>query len=450
MYYALKYKEYQSLFLDKQAFEKVKTQYPHANCKTFSSAKEGLDWIHDKNENIPSIQKQTKKKTSLNYEALSLQQKETIEGTCRLFHKGKNVITIYGAAGTGKTTIVKFIMKKLKISNKQLLFTTFTGRASLMLRKKGIDAKTIHSTFYTCFKNKNGKFRFRLKDELHGSFKLIVIDEISMVGKRLFDDILSFDIPVLCLGDPYQLQPVMDDRVDLKPDFLLTDIFRQGKDSNIISFATQIRETGSWKGNYHELDLLCMPARRASVQDYLQADQVSCGTNKMRKKINAGMRKHLGFTHPIPEKGDKLISLDNHWDVLDEDLQEFALVNGMIFTVDEIYKIHLDKNVFYNQYMDVRLKADGFDEIYFQTRINLCPFLEINTEMEEEVDGLRDFLATAHHFDFGYAITIHKAQGSEWDHVLVYGNFWGKEKKEMAYTAATRASKKLVWLQTND
>ena len=63
--------------------------------------------------------------------------------------------------------------------------------------------------------------------------------------------------------------------------------------------------------------------------------------------------------------------------------------------------------------------------------------------MEEEVDGLRDFLATAHHFDFGYAITIHKAQGSEWDHVLVYGNFWGKEKKEMAYTAATRASKKL-------
>jgi len=319
-----------------------------------------------------------------------------------------------------------------------------------MLRKKGIDAKTIHSTFYTCFKNKNGKFRFRLKDELHGSFKLIVIDEISMVGKRLFDDILSFDIPVLCLGDPYQLQPVMDDRVDLKPDFLLTDIFRQGKDSNIISFATQIRETGSWKGNYHELDLLCMPARRASVQDYLQADQVLCGTNKMRKKINAGMRKHLGFTHPIPEKGDKLISLDNHWDVLDEDLQEFALVNGMIFTVDEIYKIHLDKNVFYNQYMDVRLKADGFDEIYFQTRINLCPFLEINTEMEEEVDGLRDFLATAHHFDFGYAITIHKAQGSEWDHVLVYGNFWGKEKKEMAYTAATRASKKLVWLQTND
>ena len=61
MYYALKCKEYQSLFLDKQAFEKVKTQYPHANCKTFSSAKEGLDWIHDKNENIPSIQKQTKK-----------------------------------------------------------------------------------------------------------------------------------------------------------------------------------------------------------------------------------------------------------------------------------------------------------------------------------------------------------------------------------------------------
>ena len=102
MYYALKCKEYQSLFLDKQAFEKVKTQYPHANCKTFSSAKEGFDWIHDKNENIPSIQKQTKKKTSLNYEALSLQQKETIEGACRLFHKGKNVITIYGAAGTGQ------------------------------------------------------------------------------------------------------------------------------------------------------------------------------------------------------------------------------------------------------------------------------------------------------------------------------------------------------------
>ena len=91
--------------------KKVKTQYPHANCKTFSSAKEGLDWIHDKMKTYLLYKNKQRKKTSLNYEALSLQQKETIEGTCRLFHKGKNVITIYGAAGTGKTTIVKFIME---------------------------------------------------------------------------------------------------------------------------------------------------------------------------------------------------------------------------------------------------------------------------------------------------------------------------------------------------
>lgn len=448
-YYALRCQEYQGIFLEQRAFEKMKKTYPHAQEQRFPNAKQALEWIHERPAFLPAaIKKNASEKQTLRYAALSSSQKETIEGTCRLFHQGKRVITIYGAAGTGKTTIVRFIMKKLNIQKKQLLFTTFTGRASLMLRKKGIDAKTIHSTFYTCFKNKQGKFRFKLKEELNGQPKLIVIDEISMVGKRLFDDILSFDVPILCLGDPYQLQPVMDDRVELTPDFLLTDIFRQHKDSHIISFATQIRTSGSWKGSWHESDLLCMPARRAHVQDYLDADQVLCGTNSMRKRINAGMRKHLGFTQLLPQQGDKLISLDNHWDVLDEELEEFALVNGMIVTVDEIYAIHLDKHVFYNQYMDVRLKADGFENIYFQTRINLCPFLEIDTELEEEAEGLREFLSCAHHFDYGYAITIHKAQGSEWDHVLVYGNFWGKEKRQMAYTAATRAMKKLVWLQT--
>ena len=167
----------------------------------------------------------------------------------------------------------------------------------------------------------------------------------------------------------------------------------------------------------------------------------------MRKQINVGMRKHLGFTLPIPEVNDKIISLDNHWDVLNDDSEEFALVNGMILIVDEIYNIHLSKKVFYEQYMDVRLKADGFEEIYFNVRINLCPFLNIDLEEHHDNPAVQEFLKQAHHFDFGYAITIHKSQGSEWDHVIVYGNFWGKEKVQMAYTAATRAAKKLVWLQ---
>lgn len=390
---------------------------------------------------------ESNQKKKLLYQSLSPNQKKVVEGVCELYKKHRPIITIYGAAGTGKTTIVRFIIQKLKIPKKKVLFCTFTGRAALMLRKKGIDAKTIHSTFYTCFKTKSGKFSFKLKDELNEQPELIIIDEISMVGQRLFEDILSFDIPIICLGDPYQLQPVMDDRVDIPADFLLTDIFRQGKDSNIITFATQIRETGHWKANYRKNDLICMPSKQARVQDYLEADQVLCGTNKMRKKINVGMRKHLGFTLPIPEVHDKIISLDNHWDVLNEDTEEFALVNGMILIVDEIYNIHLSKKVFYEQYMDVRLKADGFEEIYFHVRINLCPFLEIDLEEHQDNPAVQEFLKQAYHFDFGYAITIHKSQGSEWDHVLVYGNFWGKEKVQMAYTAATRAAKKLVWLQ---
>lgn len=160
MYYALKCKEYQSLFLDKQAFEKVAKQYPHALCKTFPTSKEGLSWLHEKTNDMPSTKKQTKQKTSLNYQALSSQQKETIEGACNLFHKGKRVITIYGAAGTGKTTIVKFIMKKLKISNKQLLFTTFTGRASLMLRKKVLMPKRFILLFIPVLKIKMVNFIF--------------------------------------------------------------------------------------------------------------------------------------------------------------------------------------------------------------------------------------------------------------------------------------------------
>ena len=113
----------------------------------------------------------------------------------------KNVFTIFGIAGSGKSTVVNIAIKMLGLPLSDVIFCTLTGKASLVLRMKGNPSNTIHRTFYSTFK-KGNSFLFSLKKKISSNIKLIVVDEVSMVTKKMLEDILSFGTPVLALGDP--------------------------------------------------------------------------------------------------------------------------------------------------------------------------------------------------------------------------------------------------------
>lgn len=381
------------------------------------------------------------------YEDLSQKQKIAIKTACDLYFTGQNVITIAGAAGTGKTTIAKIIGEKLGFKNNEIKFCTYTGRAALILNQKGTGAKTIHSLIYT-FKKRGGRYIKKLKTSLGDDVKLIVVDEISMVGESLMEDILSFCIPVICLGDPHQLQPIRDNSTDYlnHPDIVLEERFRQKEGGLLLDFCDRIRQYGESISAINNNEVQCIKRSMLTTEDYLNVDQVICCTNKIRKRINNGIRSTLGFTEKIPEVGDKLICLHNYWDICDEENSKIALVNGVTGYIREIINVNLDNTKKWNQWMLACFVIEGNEDVYFNVHIDLRPFLGIpieNTEDEEE----KAFNENVCLFDYGYAITVHKSQGSEWEKVLVYTNFWGSEKKEMAYTAATRASKQLIWAQ---
>ena len=140
---------------------------------------------------------------------LSIKQKECINTVSALYKTRQQIITIAGPAGSSKTSIIGYIIKNLGLQKNEVEYCAFTGKASLVLRNKGIPAQTIHHLIYNVLKNREtGQFYFVKKESLDNyNCKLIVIDEISMVGEKLLTDLKSFNIPIICCGDPYQLEP---------------------------------------------------------------------------------------------------------------------------------------------------------------------------------------------------------------------------------------------------
>lgn len=376
------------------------------------------------------------------------QQLKCIKGASNLFKAGQDIVTIAGAAGTGKSTIVGSIVREMGLKSIEVEYVTFTGKAALVLKRKGLPGRTIHSLIYNYIKDDYGNHTFELKKVLDNPYcRLIVIDEISMVGESLLKDIQSFGIKLLCLGDPFQLEPVLDEPTNLlkNADFLLTEIHRQAADNPIIKFSFEIRnkETLQYKEEDND-NIRVIPVDNLSMPVLIWADQILCSTHRIRESLNRQIREYKGFTKEIPELGDKIICLKNYKTETSENSPEH-LVNGMVGYVTQIYYTSFTPH---REFMDIEFRPDYDQNVRFKTRIDLGPFLgKAPFKNGNPYRGKGQKIPMRCHFDFAYAITVHKSQGSEWDKVVVYSNdYWG-ERYKLAYTAVTRAKEKLVYIQ---
>jgi exodeoxyribonuclease-5 len=409
--------------------------------------------------------------------------------------KEQQVCRVFGYAGAGKSTIVKYAIEELGLTTSSsdsktgdVLYAAFTGKAALVMTRKGTPACTIHSLIYRVSEaspqeieklkaevaeiqaklptlgvaerlfeeSRLRSLELRLKDAHKPRFvlnsesvlrdaKLLVLDEVSMVGAEMARDLLAFGKPTLVLGDPGQLPPVKGEGAfdTDKPDVLLTEVHRQAGDSAIIRLATWAREGKPIP--YGEHDEFVWKMRRADVDatGLLKAGQVICGRNATRMQLNLAMKQAAGFAAPYPTgAGEKLICLRNRNDI--------GLVNGMFVTLDEI--------------------DDDGDEIAFKAAITT----EDGRQVGGEANGRRErFRIYRGHFDdhlspdpdrerrdhhkkratiecvWGWAITCHKAQGSQFENVVVFDDGLGRTPQDRArwlYTAITRAERGLVLL----
>ena len=350
---------------------------------------------------------------------------------------------IAGAAGCGKTTLVKFIIDALNIPEDQVVYIAYTGRASLILRRKGCENSiTAHKLLYHAKEKPDGTYEFKPKKYLEHDYKIIVLDECSMLPQEMFELLISHKVHVLALGDNHQLPPVSGDSKILdNPHVVLDEVVRQALDSPIIRLSVDIRN-GKWIEYGGPKECRVMPVDRVSDKLLLGADQILCGKNITRHCLNERLRK-IKFGEQYtkePIDGDKVICLKNDWSVIGSDAD--PLVNGMLGTVSNI-KLHDSK--LYKPEMIADFTSDN-DGVYYGLHMDHKIFTDKEPTVNKDNWMMYPKNARAHEFDYGYAVTTHKFQGSEAEKVVVYDEWLGDAEfhRRWLYTAVTRASQMLV------
>ena len=382
---------------------------------------------------------------------LTEKQREALTIAVQRYVNGEPYTCISGYAGAGKTTLIKFIVSALGLHNTEVCYIAYTGKAALVLQEKGCEnAMTAHRLLYISHPKSDGTF-FHTPRRPLPPYKLIVCDEVSMLPKDMWDLLLSHRIHVLALGDPAQLPPITEDNNILQsPHIFLDEIVRQAQDNEIIKLSMDIRE-GKPLVNFRGKQVQVI--NKSDVVDgmYLWADQIICARNDTRRQINDYMRNKLfNVTSPEPIEGDKVICLRNNWD--DMNGLGDCMVNGTMGTVS--YIRYNNSNPYLKPQLEWDFLPDGYvpsqcaDDPYFR---NINVDYKLLTTGEPTVNN-RNFkkfpkIWVPKEFDYGYCITCWKAQGDQYNKVLLFEEgfpFDPEEHQRYLYTGVTRAVEKLV------
>lgn len=369
----------------------------------------------------------------------SPQQDDALKAVARWLKTGRpQIFRLFGYAGTGKTTLARFFAEHV---DGDVQFAAFTGKAAQVMRSRGaVNARTIHSLIYRpkgeeeVADEATGKTTMTPTFSLNrqspvGRAKLIIVDECSMVDEELGRDLMSFGTPILVLGDPGQLPPISGAGffTEAEPDFLLTDIHRQARDNPIIRLALDVREGREFmRGDYGTAKVIGRDEVNREL--VLEADQVLVGINRTRRRYNQRLRELKGFAALYPQAGDKLVCLRND--------PAKGLLNGSLWTVMSSAKETMKPGI------NLLVSPEEDDPERGVAKIKLLkaafedPDADIPWATKKRYDD----------FDFGYALTVHKAQGSQWNNVVLFDeSFAFKDMRQRwLYTAVTRAAETLT------
>ena len=375
------------------------------------------------------------------------------------------VYRVGGYAGTGKTHLLSQLRKEIETFNKKIhvAFATFTGKASSVLKTKltennsirGDDyVGTIHGMIYRAITKYDSRLQthvitgWKLIDRDGFFYNLIIIDEGSMVSHEIWKDLLKFGVPIIVVGDHGQLPPVSVKSFSLmtEPDFILKQIHRQAEDNPIIQLSAFVRKNGYIpSNNVWSKGVFKIPWDHAKTQriwneiDHDENVIILCGFNTTRCGLNTKIRTRLGYKYSTPYPGERIVCLRNNHTI--------KLMNGQIGTM--LWLIPEDKDIY-----RITLEVDGEPDPY-ECIVHMVSFGQVTYTTYSEDKKTKDARNYARdrgyeldYFDYGYCISVHKSQGSEWNKVILFEQrtqHWDDDYyKRWLYTGITRAKEKLM------
>jgi exodeoxyribonuclease-5 len=352
---------------------------------------------------------------------LTEEQKEVVRGIIKALSNNQ-VISFGGLAGVGKTTVCKTILQALAAKNLQFCAAAYTGKATNVLRKKGIAANTIHSCIYSPIIDPESeeviwmkKSAWEMKDQIDG----FLIDEASMVSRDIHNDLVSYGLPIIYVGDHGQLEPI-GSKFNLmeNPMFRLETVHRNA--GEIAHFAQHLRQ-GNKARSFDGTNKVQIISESSVEDRHLAAvDQIIVAFNKTRVALNHRVRKFKKIDASFIAKGEKIICLRNN--------KTAGLFNGMQGVVTTVRK------------------GSRFDFVSDGT-----PFHSVSYDPDQfgKESYKFDHENSKNPFDYAYAITCHKAQGDQFGNVVVYEQSCDKwDHVRWCYTAASRAANGLIWISS--
>jgi len=369
-----------------------------------------------------------------------------------------------GPAGSGKTTVMRQALEALDLNiEEDVAACAYVGKAVMVMKMNGLDAKTIHSLiYYTDIKKytdekgkEKTKYVFKLKSKSALSqYKIIYCDEAAMVPENLFIDLMSFNIPIIFAGDKNQLPPVMSSSYIMDdPDFVLTKIMRQAEGNPIIWLSQRVLKNqwlhyGTY-GNSRVLENFHMGMNL--LTDY---DVILTNTLRLRESLNHYIRRELLHIKEIstPKRYEKMICRSNNWSF---SIDGFYLVNGMTgFLIDGYGSTNKDEYVNIDFLPEIFVNEDDniYESIFDDDKVFYGVPIDVKY-LKASIDEKRNFgIPKYTKMEYGYVINVHIAQGSQYRRVLYFDDPFGGSRemaKKLRYTAITRAIDKIDIVRVN-
>ena len=369
---------------------------------------------------------------------LSAMQRDAIAKVAAWHKAGdEQIFRCFGFAGSGKSHTARHFASQIAGDT---AYAAYTGKAAMVMRKSGCEgAGTIHSKIYKASRDKKThQMKFRLDKSKENEIKkasLVVVDECSMVDEEIGEALCSFKKPILVLGDPAQLPPVKGGGyfTNQEPDVMLTEIHRQAEGDPIIMLATKVREGGTLEyGQFGESRVISKKDVDAKLT--LDADQVLVGLNKTRAQYNGRIRQLLGCPDWRPREDDRIVCLRNN--------KMSGIFNGGLFDIKRIHQqTPMDMA---DKVIQIDIVSADFDDA---PTIKTCVREEFFRGGHEDIHWTK--LKGTDQFNYGYALTVHKSQGSQWPNVVLFDESatFRDDAWRWLYTGITRASETVTIVQ---